>query len=74
MEDCRVVELRTEAKASRNSPAKLHECEIPPDKGENAGGETPLFSFGWIILSRCCTRGSRNEGDEDCDKRGVFNE
>ncbi len=38
MEDCRVVELRHRGKPTE-FPGELHECEIPPDQGENAGGE-----------------------------------
>ncbi len=38
MEDCRVVELRHRGEPAE-FPGELHEWEIPPDKGENAGGE-----------------------------------
>ncbi len=58
MEDCRVVELRHRSEPAE-FPGELHECEIPPDKGEDAGGELHP-SFGWIILSRYA-HGSRNE-------------
>ncbi len=69
MEDCRVVELRHRSEPTE-FPGELHECEIPPDKGEDAGGELHP-SFGWIILSRCCT-GIQERGDEDITNR-VFN-
>ncbi len=38
MEDCRVVELRHRGEPAE-FPGELHEWEILPDKGENAGGE-----------------------------------
>ncbi len=71
MEDCRVVELRHRSEPAE-FPGELHECEIPPDKGENAGGELHCFPFRWIILSRF-TRGSRNEETRIVTNE-VFNE
>ncbi len=38
MEDCRVVELRPRGELAEFS-GELHEGEIPPAKGEDAGGE-----------------------------------
>ncbi len=38
MEDCRVVELRHRGALAEFS-GELHEGEIPPAKGEDAGGE-----------------------------------
>ncbi len=38
MDDCRVVELRHRGELAE-FPGELHKGEIPPDKGENAGGE-----------------------------------
>ncbi len=38
MEDCRVVELRHRGEPAE-FPGELHEGEIPPAKGEGAGGE-----------------------------------
>ncbi len=67
MEDCRVVELRHRSEPAE-FPGELHECEIPPDKGENAGGELHRC-LGWIILSRYT--GIQERGDEDSDKRGI---
>ncbi len=38
MEDCHVVELRHRGELAEFS-GELHEGEIPPAKGEDAGGE-----------------------------------
>ncbi len=70
MEDCRVVELRHRSEPAE-FPGELHKGEIPPDKGENAGGEFHR-RLRWIILSRY-TRGSRNEETRIVTNR-VFNE
>ncbi len=70
MEDCRVVELRHRSEPAE-FPGELHEWEIPPDKGENAGGELHRC-LGWIILSRF-TRGFRNEETRIVTNE-VFNE
>ncbi len=77
MEDCRVVELRHRGELAEFS-GELHEGEIPPAKGEDAGGELHrregrwVALVGWIILSRY-TRGSRNEETRIVTNR-VFNE
>ncbi len=72
MEDCRVVELRHRSEPAE-FPGELHECEIPPDKGETPAANSIVLSFfflGWIILSRWHT-GIQERGDEDCNKRGI---
>ncbi len=74
MEDCRVVELRHRGELAEFS-GELHEGEIPPAKGEDAGGELHrregrwVALVGWIILSRYT--GIQERGDEDSDKRGI---
>ncbi len=70
MEDCRVVELRHRGELAEFS-GELHEGEIPPAKGEDAGGELHRC-LRWIILSRF-TRGSRNEETRILTNE-VFNE
>ncbi len=70
MEDCRVVELRHRGELAESS-GELHKGEIPPAKGEDAGGELHRC-LRWIILSRY-TRGSRNEETRIVTNR-VFNE
>ncbi len=67
MEDCRVVELRHRGDLAEFS-GELHEGEIPPAKGEDAGGELHRC-LRWIILSRYT--GIQERGDEDSDKRGI---
>ncbi len=67
MEDCRVVELRHRGELAEFS-GELHEGEIPPAKGEDAGGELHRC-LRWIILSRYT--GIQERGDEDSDKRGI---
>ncbi len=67
MEDRRVVELRHRSEPAE-FPGELHKGEIPPDKGENAGGEFHR-RLRWIILSRYT--GIQERGDEDSDKRGI---
>ncbi len=67
MEDCRVVELRHRGELAESS-GELHKGEIPPAKGEDAGGELHRC-LGWIILSRYT--GIQERGDEDSDKRGI---
>ncbi len=74
MEDCRVVELRHRGELAEFS-GELHEGEIPPAKGEDAGGELHrregrwVALVRWIILSRYT--GIQERGDEDSDKRGI---
>ncbi len=74
MEDCRVVDLRHRGELAEFS-GELHEGEIPPAKGEDAGGELHrregrwVALVGWIILSRYT--GIQERGDEDSDKRGI---
>ncbi len=74
MEDCRVVELRHRGELAEFS-GELHEGEIPPAKGEDAGGELHrregrwVAHVWWIILSRYT--GIQERGDEDSDKRGI---
>ncbi len=74
MEDCRVVELRHRSELAEFS-GELHEGEIPPAKGEDAGGELHrregrwVALVWWIILSRYT--GIQERGDEDSDKRGI---
>ncbi len=70
MEDCRVVELRHRSEPAE-FPGELHECEIPPDKGENAGGELHCFSLGGLFC-HVAARGSRNEETRIITNR-VFN-
>ncbi len=67
MEDCRVVDLRHRGELAESS-GELHKGEIPPAKGEDAGGELHRC-LRWIILSRYT--GIQERGDEDCDKRGI---
>ncbi len=67
MEDCRVVELRHRSEPAE-FPGELHKWEIPPDKGENAGGEFHR-RLRWIILSRYT--GIQERGDEDRNKQGI---
>ncbi len=67
MEDCRVVELRHRGELAESS-GELHKGEIPPAKGEDAGGELHRC-LRWIILSRYT--GIQERGDEDSDKRGI---
>ncbi len=67
MEDCRVVELRHRGELAESS-GELHKGEIPPAKGEDAGGELHRC-MRWIILSRYT--GIQERGDEDSDKRGI---
>ncbi len=67
MEDCRVVELRHRGELAESS-GELHKGEIPPAKGEDAGGELHRC-LRWIILSRFT--GIQERGDEDSDKRGI---
>ncbi len=67
MEDCRVVELRHRSELAESS-GELHKGEIPPAKGEDAGGELHRC-LRWIILSRYT--GIQERGDEDSDKRGI---
>ncbi len=67
MEDCRVVDLRHRGELAESS-GELHKGEIPPAKGEDAGGELHRC-LGWIILSRYT--GIQERGDEDSDKRGI---
>ncbi len=67
MEDCRVVELRPRGELAESS-GELHKGEIPPAKGEDAGGELHRC-LRWIILSRYT--GIQERGDEDSDKRGI---
>ncbi len=67
MEDCRVVDLRHRGELAESS-SELHKGEIPPAKGEDAGGELHRC-LRWIILSRYT--GIQERGDEDSDKRGI---
>ncbi len=67
MEDCRVVEPRHRGELAESS-GELHKGEIPPAKGEDAGGELHRC-LRWIILSRYT--GIQERGDEDSDKRGI---
>ncbi len=67
MEDCRVVDLRHRGQLAESS-GELHKGEIPPAKGEDAGGELHRC-LRWIILSRYT--GIQERGDEDSDKRGI---
>ncbi len=67
MEDCRVVELRHRGELAESS-GELHKGEIPPAKGEDAGGELHRC-LRWIILSRYT--GIQERGNEDSDKRGI---
>ncbi len=67
MEDCRVVDLRHRGELAESS-GELHKGEIPPAKGEDAGGELHRC-LRWIILSRYT--GIQERGDEDCNKRGI---
>ncbi len=67
MEDCRVVDLRHRGELAESS-GELHKGEIPPAKGEDAGGEFHR-RLRWIILSRYT--GIQERGDEDSDKRGI---
>ncbi len=67
MEDCRVVDLRHRGELAESS-GELHKGEIPPAKGEDAGGELHRC-LRWIILSRYT--GIQERGDEDSDKRGI---
>ncbi len=67
MEDCRVVELRHRGELAESS-GELHKGEIPPAKGEDAGGELHRC-LRWIILSRFT--GIQERGDEDRNKQGI---
>ncbi len=67
MEDCRIVDLRHRGELAESS-GELHKGEIPPAKGEDAGGELHRC-LRWIILSRYT--GIQERGDEDSDKRGI---
>ncbi len=67
MEDCRVVDLRHRGELAESS-GELHKGEIPPAKGEDAGGELHRC-LRWIILS--WYTGIQERGDEDSDKRGI---
>ncbi len=69
MEDCRVVELRHRGELAESS-GELHKGEIPPAKGEDAGGELHRC-LRWIILSRGCT-GIQERGDDDYNKQGIL--
>ncbi len=64
MEDCRVVELRHRSEPAE-FPGELHECEIPPDKGENAGGELHCFSLGGLFCHGAA------HGDPGTRRRGL---
>ncbi len=68
MEDCRVVELRHRSEPAE-FPGELHEWEIPPDKGENAGGE--FHRRFRVDYSVTVHTGIQERGDEDSDKRGI---
>ncbi len=76
MEDCRVVELRHRGELAEFS-GELHEGEIPPAKGEDAGGELhrregrlrSSFMGGLFCHG---TRGSRNE-ETRIETNRVFN-
>ncbi len=67
MEDCRVVDLRHRGQLAESS-GELHKGEIPPAKGEDAGGELHRC-LRWIILSRYT--GIQERGDEDRNKQGI---
>ncbi len=67
MEDCRVVDLRHRGELAESS-GELHKGEIPPAKGEDAGGELHRC-LRWIILSRYT--GIQERGDEDRNKQGI---
>ncbi len=67
MEDCRVVDLRHRGELAESS-GELHKGEIPPAKGEDAGGELHRC-LRWIILSRYT--GLQERGDEDRNKQGI---
>ncbi len=67
MEDCRVVDLRHRGELAESS-GELHKGEIPPAKGEDAGGELHRC-LRWIILSR--STGIQERGDEDRNKQGI---
>ncbi len=67
MEDCRVVDLRHRGELAESS-GELHKGEIPPAKGEDAGGELHRC-LRWIILSRFT--GIQERGDEDRNKQGI---
>ncbi len=69
MEDCCVVELRHRSEPAE-FPGERHECEIPPDKGENAGGELHcLFRVDYSVT--VLHTEIQERGDEDCNKRGI---
>ncbi len=61
------MELRHRGELAEFS-GELHKGEIPPAKGEDAGGELHRC-LRWIILSRYT--GIQERGDEDSDKRGI---
>ncbi len=61
------MELRHRGELAESS-GELHKGEIPPAKGEDAGGELHRC-LRWIILSRYT--GIQERGDEDSDKRGI---
>ncbi len=68
MEDCRVVELRHRSEPAE-FPGELHECEIPPDKGEDAGGELhPSF---WVDYSVTVLHGDPGTRRRGYNKQGI---
>ncbi len=69
MEDCRVVDLRHRGELAESS-GELHKGEIPPAKGEDAGGELHRCLGGLFCHG---TRGSRNEETRIVTNE-VFNE
>ncbi len=68
MEDCRVVELRHRGELAEFS-GELHKGEIPPAKGEDAGGE--FHRRFRVDYSVTVHTGIQERGDEDVNKQGI---
>ncbi len=62
------MELRHRGELAEFS-GKLHEGEIPPDKGENAGGE--FHRRFRVDYSVTVHGGIQERGDEDRNKQGI---
>ncbi len=62
------MELRHRGELAEFS-GELHEGEIPPDKGENAGGE--FHRRFRVDYSVTVHTGIQERGDEDRNKQGI---